>query len=174
MEITAKCVYDLKGMTALLHLQMFKKADPKKRMILWGSLYGVVALLLLLTAISGFEKGIILMALLVAVWLMVCYFYFLVPRQMYKTQANLKDAENTYIFGDNGVRIRSQAQQYTGEAQVEYGLFVKVYETSAYFFLFQTKNQVFLVDKSTIRGGAAEEIRSRLTGKVKKYIICKY
>ena len=174
MEITAKCVYDLKSVQAMQRLQMFKKADPKKAMILWSSLYGVFVLLLLSMAISGYEKVIMLLALLVAVWLEACYFYFLFPKQRYKAQGKLKDAENTYTFGENSVHIVSQAEQYTGEAQVEYGLFIKVYETSEYFFVFQTKSQVFLVDKSTIQGGTAEDIRNRLSGAVKKYVICKY
>ena len=114
------------------------------------------------------------MGILAALLLLVYYLYFLFPKQLYKAQGKLKDAENTYTFGENSVHIVSQAEQYTGEAQVEYGLFVKVYETSEYFFVYQTKSQVFLVDKSTIQGGTAEEIRNRLSGAVKKYVICKY
>ena len=41
--------------------------------------------------------------------------------------------------------------------------------------MFQTKNQVLLVDKNTIEGGTVEDIRNKLTTYVKdKYIICKY
>ena len=174
MEITAKCLYNLKGVTALLHLQLFKKANPKSRMILWSVIYGVLSLILLLEKIFWQAEVIHLLVLMAVVMLLMCYMYFVLPRQTYKAQGKLKDAENTYTFGENSVHIVSQAEQYTGEAQVEYGLFIKVYETSEYFFVFQTKNQVFLVDKSTIQGGTAEDIRSRLSGAVKKYVICKY
>jgi hypothetical protein len=41
--------------------------------------------------------------------------------------------------------------------------------------IYQTNNQVFIVDKSTVEGGTAEEIRNKLCTFVKdKYIICKY
>ncbi len=58
---------------------------------------------------------------------------------------------------------------------MEYSLFTKVYETSDYFFLYQTNNQVFLVDKSTVEGGSVDDIRNKLSSFVKdKYYICKY
>ena len=174
MEITAKCVYDLKSVQAMQRLQMFKKANPKKRMIFWSVIYGVLVLILLLELICWQAEVIHLLVLMAVVMLLMCYMYFLLPRQLYKAQGKLKDAENTYTFGENSVHIVSQAEQYTGEAQVEYGLFIKVYETSEYFFVYQTKSQVYLVDKSTIQGGTAEEIRNRLSGAVKKYVICKY
>ena len=48
-------------------------------------------------------------------------------------------------------------------------------ETSKYFFIYPTNSQVFIVDKSTIVGGAAEDIRNKLSSFVgNKYIICKY
>ena len=87
----------------------------------------------------------------------------------------MKDVENQYIFCDNVLKTFTKSKEYNGEAEIEYSLFVKVYETSKYFFMFQTKNQVLLVDKNTIEGGTVEDIRNKLTTYVKdKYIICKY
>ena len=87
----------------------------------------------------------------------------------------MKDAENEYIFCDNVLKTFTKSQEYNGEAKFEYSLFVKVYETSKYFFMYQTNNQVLIVDKSTIEGGTVEEIRNKLSAFVKdKYILCKY
>ena len=64
---------------------------------------------------------------------------------------------------------------FSGESRVEYPVFVKVFETSRYFFLFQTKNQVYPVDKSSLESGCADEIRNKLKEFVKnQYKICKY
>ena len=69
----------------------------------------------------------------------------------------------------------SENEEYKGETEIEYTMLERVYETSKYFFLFQTKNQVLIVDKTTVEGGRAEEIRDSLTAKMKdKYIICRY
>lgn len=87
----------------------------------------------------------------------------------------MKDAENEYIFCDNSLKTFTKSETYNGEAEIEYSIFVKVYETSDYFFLYQNNNQVFLVDKSTIEGGRIDDIRNKLSSFVKdKYIVCKY
>ena len=174
MEITASCIYDLKALTALLHLQMFKKSSPQKCIIFWMVSIAVVFAVLLLEIIFWEADMIFLAALLVAALLLMCYSYFWLPRISYKAQAKMKNAENSFVFGQQAVRITSRTAQYEGEAHIEYTLFVKVFETSEYFFLFQTKNQAYIVDKATIRGGTAKDIRSRLTPAVKKYVTCKY
>ena len=53
-----------------------------------------------------------------------------------------------------------------------FGVHIKI---SDYFFLYQTNNQAFLVDKSTVEGGSVDDIRNKLSSFVKdKYYICKY
>ena len=87
----------------------------------------------------------------------------------------MQNVENQYIFCDNVLKTFTKSQEYNGQAEIEYSLFVKVYETSRHLFLYQTNNQVFIVDKNTIEGGTAQDIRSKLTTYVKdKYIICKF
>ena len=84
-------------------------------------------------------------------------------------------AENDYRFNDDTITIFSKSTDYNGEASMEYTSFVKVYETSKYLFLFQPDNQVFIVEKSTVTGGSAEEIRKKFSSFLKKaYVICKY
>ena len=101
--------------------------------------------------------------------------YFGLPNIRYKSLAKMKDAENEYIFCDNSLKTFTKSETYNGEAEIEYSIFVKVYETSDYFFLYQNNNQVFLVDKSTIEGGRIDDIRNKLSSFVKdKYIVCKY
>ena len=87
----------------------------------------------------------------------------------------MQNVENQYIFCDDVLKTFTKSQEYNGEAEIEYSLFVKLYETSKYLFLYQTNNQVFIVDKSTIEGGTVEEIRNKLSAFVKdKYFLCKY
>lgn len=177
MEIKARCKFDLNSMKALTHLSLFKKADPKRRMIFWSVLYIVLAAIMILEIVlldAGKDLAFPLFALIVA-WCLVFFLYAFMPKIRYNALANMKEAENEYIFCDNALKAYTKSQAYNGEAEVQYSLFVKVFETSRYFFLFQTKNQVFIVDKSTIEGGTAENIRNKLAPYIKgKYIICKY
>ena len=89
--------------------------------------------------------------------------------------AKLKEAENEYTFTDDCVQVVTKSSHFSGEAKIEYSLFVKVYETSKYLFLYQTNNQVYIVNKAFIEGGSCEEIADRLKLVLgKKYIACKY
>ena len=176
MEIKAKCKCDFESIRALTHLSLFKKANPKKRFLTWSIISGILAVIIILEMII-FSDAMLVELLCVAgiLFLLECYLYFLLPKIRYKALAKMKDAENEYIFCDNVLKTFTKSQEYNGEAEIEYSLFVKVYETSRHLFLYQTNNQVFIIDKNTIEGGTAEDIRNKLSSFVKdKYVICKY
>ena len=175
MEIRAKCKFDFESIRALTHLSLFKKANPKKRLLTWSIISGILAVIIILEMII-FSDAMLIELLCVAVILFLLgYLYFLLPKIRYKALAKMKAAENEYIFCDNVLKTFTKSQEYNGEAEVEYSLFVKVYETSRHLFLYQTNNQVFIIDKNTIEGGTAEDIRNKLSSFVKdKYVICKY
>ena len=178
MEIKAKGKLDFKAIKALTHLTMFKKANPKKSFL---------TLLIILTVLTGilvfemifFSDYTLLLSLTLSLdfflVLLLCYSYFLLPKITYKSMAKMKDAENEYIFYDGFLKGFTKINEYNAEARIEYSSLVKVYETSKYLFLYQTKQQAYIVDKSTIEGGTVEEIRNNISAFLKdKYIICKY
>lgn len=177
MEIKAKYKFDFDSIRALTHLTMFKKANPKKRLIFWSVAFAILFVVIILEIIA-FGMDLILLVLLGVemLWLMLmCFWYFIIPKIQYKSLAKMKETENEYIFCDDVLRTFTKSQEYNGEAEIEYSLFVKVYETSRHLFLYQTNNQVFIIDKNTIEGGTAEDIRNKLSSFVKdKYVICKY
>lgn len=177
MEIKASCKLSLESCKALTHLQMFRKADPRKRMLFWSVIYALLALIVVgELVLSGPDMTLyIMLAVLGAVYLLEAYWYFLLPRLQYGRMAKLKDTVNMYTFGEESIQITSEADGYHGTGEALYSMIFKVCETSAYFFIFQTKQQVFLVDKTTVTGGTAEMIREKLQTSVSgKYIICKY
>ncbi len=177
MEIKAKCKFDLDSVRALTHLWMYKKADPKKRMRFWTISHAILLAIVILEIIV-FDTDLILFVLLgivIMMYLLQCYWYFVLPKIRYNAMAKMKEAENEYIFCDNIFKAFTKSDEYIGEAEIEYSLFVRVYETSKYFFLYQTNNQVFIVDKSTIEGGTAEDIRNKLLSYVGgRYLVCNY
>lgn len=179
MEIRAKCRYDYASIMALTHTSVYKKSNPKKTV----RIRSVVCLVLLLLFVAelklGAFDGTFVPAIFITADILVVvidlFMYFALPRIQYKSMAKLKDTENEYIFGENAVKVTSKGEVYNGEAEIKYSLFVKIYETSKYLFMFQTKDQAFAVDKSTIEGGSVEEIRNKLSSYADgKYYICKY
>ena len=177
MGIRVKCKYNFDSVKALVHLTMFKKANPKKRMIFWSVAFAMLfGIIILEIAIWGVDLVLLVLLSVELIWLMVFYFwYFFTPKMQYKSLSRMKDIENEYIFCDDELKAFTKSEEYNGEVAIEYSLFVKAYETSRYLFLYQTNNQVFIVDKNTIEGGSVEEVRNRLCAFVKdKYILCKY
>lgn len=177
MEIKAKCKFNINSIRALAHLATFKKVNPKKAVIT-RTVLCVVLLFIIIAELVVFEFNVIPIVLIAVDILVIAidyFMYFLLPRIQYKALAKMKNAENEYVFYDNVLKVFTNGQEYNGEAEIEYSLFVKVYETSKYLFLYQTSNQVFIVDKSTVESGTVEEIRNKLSIFVKdKYFICKY
>ncbi len=175
MEITAKCKFDFETIKALTHLAVFKKSNPKKQFILITILDTIAIVLSLLEIILFSAPFGWIFPCTIFMLLFINYIYFLLPKVRYKALAKMKTAENEYIFYDNSFKIFAKNEVYNGEADIEYSLLVCAYETSKYFFLYQTNNQAFIVDKSTLVGGTAEEIKSKLSYFLKnKYFVCRY
>ena len=177
MKINASCAFSLDIIKALCHLGMFKKANPKKRMIFWGIFYGILMLVhIAVQAAYGWDKsGVIMLCIIVMVELYMCYCYFAVPIRRYHKLGCLQDAVNTYCFYDDMMEIVSDDVQFKGRSELQYAAIVRCMETSAYLFIVIPQKQVFVVDKSTINGGTAEDIRRKLLSYLgKKYMICNY
>ena len=157
-------------------MSLFKKANPKKRFLTWSIVLTILAVIIVLEMIIFSDAMLIeLLCVAIVLFLLECYLFFLLPKIRYKALAKMVDTENEYIFCDNVFKTFTKNKEYNGEAEIEYSLFVKVYETSKYIFMYQTNNQVFIVDKSTIEGGTVEEIRNKLSAFIMdKYILCKY
>lgn len=177
MEVSAKCRYDYASVKALTHLAMFKKANPKSQLTLWTAVFAFFSLVIILEILAfGANKTLfVLLGAEIFGIVLLHFLYFAVPKIQHKAMAKMQNIENQYVFYDNVLKIFTKGQEYNGEAEINYSLFVRAYETNDYLFLYQTNNQVFIVNKRTVEGGTAGDIRSRLTSYLKdKYIICKY
>lgn len=177
MEIRAKSKFDLESIRALCHLQFYGKANPKVRMRIRMCCYiALLSLIVVELVIFGFERRTLI---LLGVWLMMilleCFAFFISPKIQFRALAKLQYAENQYTFCDDVLKVVTVSEYIQGKEELQYSLFVKVYETSDFFFLFQTRNQVLIVDKSTIENGTEEDLRNKLTASVQgKYIVCHY
>lgn len=177
MQIQATGKLDYATVQALTRLAMFKKADPKKRMIFWTVIYAFLVGIVLLESIVFGPQPLLYMVLgiSVAVLLLEYFWFFCLPKLRYNALAHMKDIINEYTFEDDQICAISKGTDYIGDVTIRYALLVKVMETSQYLFIFQNHSQVLPLDKSTVTGGTVEELRSKLSAYLgKKYIICKY
>lgn len=177
MEIRAKCKFDYDTIKEFVHLAAYRKFNPKK-VIKSDIIICIISLLVsIATQIAfGFNFFISIMDItILIITALILFLHFGFPRIQYNSLVKMNIVENEYIFYDNIIKSFTKGKGYSGESELEYSLFTKVYETSKYFLLFQSNNQAFIVDKSTIEGGSADDIRNKLSSFVKeKYYICKY
>ena len=177
MNIKAKCKYDYETCKAVAHISTYKKYGPKKTITIRFIFVFVLMLLnFLIIAFSGGSSINLLTfgcgALLVVLEL---FMYFAVPKIQYKSLSKMKDLTNEYVFSDDGFTADCNSEEYKGKSEVKYSLLIKAFETKRYFFLFENKRQAFVVDKSTLENGTAEEIREKISAVIgKKYVLCKY
>ena len=177
MKIKAKCKFDYQTIKALTHATLFyKSGNPKKRFITYLVLCIVLLIVNIIAMIFMFDITFLLLLIVaLLMFLLECYLYLVLPKIRYKALANMKETENEYTFCDDVVKVVSINNDFNGVAELEYSIFIKLYETSKYFFVFQTQNQVYIVDKSTIEYGTAEEIRNKLLSNVNiKYIASEF
>jgi hypothetical protein len=72
------------------------------------------------------------------------------------------------------MKIKTISAKYNGEAELKYEHLYKVIDDSQYFFIFQTKVQVFLVQKDTINQEECGLLQEKFKEQFgKKYIVCK-
>lgn len=118
---------------------------------------------------------VILLAVFVIVILLQIYMYFGLPKIRYKSVDKFVNLQNNFIYTEKNMIVSSDMGDYSGTTNIEYSILFKVMETSEYFFVFIQKQQVFLVDKSTVQGGTIEDVREVIKNALgKQYIICKY
>lgn len=176
MEIKAKSVFDYESIKALAYVTIYKRKDPRKAFVFMNVWCIALVLLIVMEMISFGVDGQLMMLLILAIVLALFnfYLYFGYAKIQYNALQHMKNTENTYTFCEDLIKVSSKGAQYNGEAELKYSMIPKVMETSKYLFIFQSKNQSFIVDKSTIVNGTVDEIRMKLVQSSKaKYIICR-
>ena len=177
MKIKAESKYDFESMKALTYAAQFKKGKPKICMVFYMVIYALLAALVITEMILfGADTLLIIQFVLICLLVLIQLFtFFLLPGIRYKKMGKMKDMKNEFLFTDENIEIKSGNSNYSGQAVLQYSYIHKVYETGKYFFIFQNRASAFIVEKNTITGGTAENIRKKLSSVLgKKYKLCRY
>lgn len=174
MEIKAKCKFDYDTIKTLTRASLFrKKGNLKRRFIATLIMCLFIIIISVINLIVKFDVVHLVFIVIGFLLFLIEYFlYFILPKIRYKALVKMKGTENEYTFCEDVIKIVTTNNDYNGTAEINYSLLVKVCETSKYFFLFQTKNQVLVVDKSTIENGTADDVKNKLISYVRdKYTV---
>lgn len=177
MEIKAKTTYNYEVYRDFQRFNIFKGKNSAngKVWILIISFVGIAVSIFNLIAFGSDSIVWLMMAIIILADLLFGYMYFIVPKIQYKSAKKFADIENNYIFKDDELSTTSNNAQYNGSSTMKYEMIFKVYESKDYFFIYINKMQAYIVDKSQIIDGTAEEIRAAILKYLppKKYIVCK-
>lgn len=177
MNIKAKCKYDYEACKAVSYISSYRKSNPKRTVtvrLIFVLLVMALDVYIINTSDSNFVNILYLVcgAFIIILDLFMC---FVMPSVQYKSMSKMKDLENTYVFYDDEFTAECTSEEYSGQAEIKYSLLIKAFETKRYFFLFENKRQIFIVDKNTFEKGGCNLLREKLATVLgKKYIICKY
>lgn len=166
MEIKAGCIHDYKTTKAFVRAGTLKaRVNSNAFMILYLVLLGYL----------DWRRGDNYTFTLIWFGFMLLfngYMFFVVPRIDFRRLGAMKNAKCEYVFSDNGMQITKRSEQYNGNSECAYGVIPKVLETSKYLYIFQTKNQASIVDKTTLSEGDMERLRNTLKEKISgKYTV---
>lgn len=121
----------------------------------------------------NFEKPHLLVCSVSVCWVIVAM-DFLLLKSIEKSLSQYIGMRQEFVFADYEMSETTSSEKFNGTSRLKYSAVHKVMETSKYFFVYQTDNSVYIVDKSTLSGGTVEELRAKLSPAVKKYVVCKY
>ena len=176
MEVKASGTFDYKTIQAFMRLCFFGsrwKTGPKKKLIIYSIIYAVLALAITAEIVLlEFSPGLMVLLLIIVFLLLWMYFmYFAYPKIHYHALGKMKNITNNYVFTDDTIHLTAASDGYFEETTIRYSYIVKVIETPNYLYIFQTKTQAHIIEKSTITNGTIQDIRQKLSAAVSgKYI----
>lgn len=187
MRICGSDPHSFESVKASVLASVFKKYEPEKRFcfLVVSRTLVLIGLLLLIWRSFHFEfiRGGDSKTIECSIFFSVCsalslavliWEYFFLPKRIYKSLEKMKDRAVHFVFGDESISVKVYDEDGEKEEEIQYGVFVRVMETSRYFFVYPSKKGCFSIDKATITGGSAEELRDKMRQHSRQYILCKY
>ena len=177
MNFTAKSKFNYKTIQDFTRATFYGKRNPLKMFVIHSLisllLIGVVLLEMHLLGANTELIGLLVAAIILL--LLDLFWYFVMPWARYRALGQLRGCTNEYTFTEDSIRLTSYDNGFSGESRIDYKVLYRCIETSAYFYIFQTKSQAFIVDKSTMEAGNHLLLRQKLQPILeKKYQIYKY
>ncbi len=158
MEIKASAVYSKEAIVKFSSCQI----KDNKAIVIATVVISVLCLFISIISITGqlYFEGILLLLLVAFFWF---YTFYLLPRINYKQNVRkFGEIKQDYIFTDKKLIATTDSCGTKGTAETEYASLIKIVETNEYWYIYLTKAQAMIVDKSTVDGGTVEDLRALL------------
>ena len=157
MDITVTTCYDYKQ---LLRFQYFHLLQ-RKAMWFFIAICDALLIWLFISAyiLYGFCPEVYFdLAMLLTVGLGVPVISWGIPRLKTKKAASL-DAVCYYSFGAEGFYLKSESEKFKEDAFIKYRSLCRVYESKKCYYVYISKMQAYILDKSGFTEGSPEDLR---------------
>ncbi len=166
MEIKASSKYDWETVKKFYAFSFSKKQR-------WPNIVLIIVFLLLfmmytLEVVNGTFSTDLLpsMLMFITLYLMLGFVRFILPRILYNKNKLIHGMENIITFGEQSFEINQIGNNANGAAAINYSAIQKIYETKEYIYIYVSPQQSHIVDKSTVEGGNAIDLRMLLVQKI--------
>lgn len=162
MEIRGKSTYDWRSIKKFNNFIFFKRR--KWLSILWIFAYVLSAIGFVFEIVTDNFDGdsIERLILLVLVALWAVFLWFVKPKIRYNKNKLIHNMENEFVFTEDGFTMCQHGDGIDSSGNMEYSAVFKVFEAKEFFYIYLTKNQVYMIEKATLEGGSAYDLRELL------------
>ncbi len=160
IEIHASATYNKET------LKKFALADIKKMKKINIAIVSTLSAIFVLNFITKSIIPVIAIPIFLAVYFL--YLYVLIPHIVYKQSKSTSDIVNTYVFTDTKFTTSSSSIGFSGTSDIEYTNLYKAIETTDFLYLYISRSQAIIVDKSTIAKSEAETLKQTIMSALKE------
>lgn len=162
MEIRGKSTYDWQSVKKFQNFSFFKRR--KWLFVLWTfafvlSIFGFIVEIITDNFDSDSATRLILLVF-VALWL--AFMVGIYPKIRYNKNKLIHNMENEFVFTEDGFTMCQHGDGTDSSSDMKYSVVFKVFEANEFFYIYLTKNQVYMVEKATIEGGSPYDLRELL------------
>jgi len=166
MEIRASSKYDWDTIKKFNHFHNVTRTRVLDIIIIIIDVFCVLGFLLLWTQnLLTFEIKM-LYVLLLFVHFMLVFVKIFLPKIQYKQNKMIHGVVNEITFEENQMLMEQRGENTNATATIKYDAIWKVYEAKEYIYIYVNSRQAYIVEKSTITGGNAADLRMFLVKNV--------
>lgn len=159
MEIKASSNYDWETIRTFTNFHNLNRHRTLNVIILLMEAF--MMFVFVFAAVSGtFTTGLLPSFCLFLFWnAAIIFVLFGLPKIQYNKNKIAKDSENHFVFTENEFSMTSNSGLHNGTSVVRYDGIWRIYETKKYIYLYINPRQSYIVNKATVEGGTAVDLR---------------
>lgn len=173
MEIKASSKYDWETIKKLNNFHFFVRFRALTIVVAIAfaayiiTVVGRIPSIILFTKLYGFSFDYISDIVFYVVFMMLWVFWLLaMPKIRYKRDYFGKDSKNEFVFTSENIKLAQIHALHNSENGISYNAIWRVYESKEFIYMYIGKRQTYIVDKSTVEGGNAIDLRMLLVQKI--------